>query len=194
MSKLDWTIHKIHKTKFNDDFTVTIWYENGLVKSLDMKPEIKEGTVFEPLKDLSFFKKGHKDRIAIAWPGAIDLSPYFVWDASVFVRYWKPRKPQLRQNHPRAAVPVNGMIIELKYKELNHNLPHVHVITSKGECSVSLNPVELLAGNPGKGYKRIVISLIKPFSNELTQLWIQAKDGKNVDKAFKDIVKQMHVK
>jgi hypothetical protein len=107
MTKLDWTIHKIHKTKFNDDYTVTIWYENGLVKSLDMKPRLSK-ELFKPLNDLAFFKKGHKDRIAIAWPGAIDLSPYFVWEESTFVRYWKPRKPSLRANHPSAAVPENG--------------------------------------------------------------------------------------
>ncbi len=193
MSKLDWTIHKIHKTKFNDDFTVTIWYENGLVKSLDMKPRLNK-ELFKPLNDLAFFKKGRKDRIAIAWPGAIDLSPYFVWEESSFVRYWQPRKQHLRDNHPRAAIPENGIIIELRYRESNHHLPHVHVITSKGECSVSLSPVEIIAGNPGKGYKNIVKKLIIPFASDLEHLWYQIKQGDNVDKSFKDIVKQMHVK
>jgi hypothetical protein len=39
-----------------DDFEIYAYFNDGLIRLFDVKPLIKDGTVFEPLKDIAVFK------------------------------------------------------------------------------------------------------------------------------------------
>jgi hypothetical protein len=54
-----------------------VQFEDGRSGSLDFSQFISTGTVFEKLKDPSFFKQFFIDPStgALAWPGRIDIAP-----------------------------------------------------------------------------------------------------------------------
>jgi len=75
-----------------DDFSVFAYMEDGTVRHLDMKPMLKKGGVFEPLKDKAFFE----DRLTVmggtvAWDIAgnrdeytcVDIDPCGIQDLPV---------------------------------------------------------------------------------------------------------------
>ena len=56
----------------NDDFTLTIGFDNGEIRLYDMRPFLKKGTVFEPFMKLENFRRVYVDDThSIAW----DIDP-----------------------------------------------------------------------------------------------------------------------
>lgn len=64
---------KIVKAVPNEDFTLTLTFDNGEVKLFDCNPLIEKDTVFEPLMNYDNFKRVHVDTngSSIAW----DIDP-----------------------------------------------------------------------------------------------------------------------
>lgn len=80
----------------NDDYTVTILFDNGEKRNLDIKPIIKEGNVFKHIQPLEAFKRLYIDECnTICWDidpnidsnivyeNKIDLSPEFCYVESI---------------------------------------------------------------------------------------------------------------
>ena len=73
-----------------DDFIIYLYFNDGTVHRFDVKPLIKEGTVFEPLKDVEVFKNaatvlngtaawdltGNRDEFT-----CIDLDPFVLFNS-----------------------------------------------------------------------------------------------------------------
>ena len=56
----------------NDDFTLTIGFDNGEKRLYDVRPLLKKGTVFESFADIENFKRVYIDeQHCIAW----DINP-----------------------------------------------------------------------------------------------------------------------
>ena len=56
----------------NDDFTLTISFDNGEKRRYDVRPLLKDDTVFEPFKNTEAFRRVYIDENnAIAW----DIDP-----------------------------------------------------------------------------------------------------------------------
>ena len=56
----------------NNDFTLTITFDNGEKRLYDMRPHLKKGTVFEPLLEPENFKRVYLDeQRAVSW----DIDP-----------------------------------------------------------------------------------------------------------------------
>lgn len=56
----------------NDDYTLTLIFDNGEKRLLDMSDDIKTGTVFEFLKDINNFRRVYLDDThAVSW----DIDP-----------------------------------------------------------------------------------------------------------------------
>ena len=83
----------------NDDFTVTILFNNGEKRKLDIKPIINEGGVFNHIKAPEAFKRLYvDDTYTICWDidpnidsnvvyeNKIDLAPEFCYVESVPIR------------------------------------------------------------------------------------------------------------
>lgn len=63
----------------NDNFTLTITFDNGEKRILDMMPVLLQGTVFAPFRDLASFRRVYlDDNNAISW----DIDPAL--DSNVF--------------------------------------------------------------------------------------------------------------
>lgn len=68
----------------NDDFTLTITFDNGEKRLYDAAALIKPGTVFESLADINNFKRVYvDDEHCIAWDIDPDINSSIVWNNKI---------------------------------------------------------------------------------------------------------------
>lgn len=79
MRTLDWAVNAV---KVRDNYTLRLWFEDGSVKDFDCK-EIFNDRPFEPLKDVSFFKRAHVFADTVAWSDEIDIAPEYLYEHGV---------------------------------------------------------------------------------------------------------------
>ena len=64
----------------NSDFTLSITFDNGEIRVLDMKPSLMPGTVFEPFLDLDNFLRVYLDNNnVISWDIDPTIDSNVVW-------------------------------------------------------------------------------------------------------------------
>ncbi|MGI6249704.1 MAG: DUF2442 domain-containing protein [Acutalibacteraceae bacterium] len=68
----------------NDDFTLTISFDNGEERLYDARPLLKKGTVFEPFADIEAFRRVYVDeQHHIAWDIDPSIDSNKVWSNKV---------------------------------------------------------------------------------------------------------------
>lgn len=68
----------------NPDFTLTIQFDNGEYRILDMRPLLKEGTIFEPFRAPENFRRVYVDDThCIAWDIDPNVDSNKVWSNKV---------------------------------------------------------------------------------------------------------------
>ena len=71
---------KITGVTANDDFTLTILFDNGELRMLDMHDTLQPGTVFEPFMDIKNFRRVYVDEFhSIAWDIDPNVDSEVVW-------------------------------------------------------------------------------------------------------------------
>ncbi len=70
----------VQDAKHLKDYQIQIEFTDGVKKTVDLKDHL-EGEVFEPLKDLTYFKsfKVNKDTETIEWSNGADFAPSFLY-------------------------------------------------------------------------------------------------------------------
>lgn len=70
----------------NDDFTLTIKYQNGETRFYDMTPLLNHG-VFAEMQDLNYFRLAFIDEQfgAVCWPNEQDICPNTLYEQSFSV-------------------------------------------------------------------------------------------------------------
>jgi hypothetical protein len=60
-----------------DDYEVRVRFDDGLAARVDLSYLLEYGGVFEPLRDLEYFRQLRADREAgtIVWPNQADIAP-----------------------------------------------------------------------------------------------------------------------
>ena len=81
-------------------FIVATRFDDGTEKSIDISQWFK-GPVFEPLKDMRFFKKLFVEAGTLAWPNGVDIAPEALYAAREATMK-KHNKPSQR-TRPKAA-------------------------------------------------------------------------------------------
>lgn len=68
----------------NDNFTLTLLFDNGEVRLYDVAPLLRKGTVFEPLSDPDRFRRVYLDeQNCVAWDIDPTVDSNLVWDNKV---------------------------------------------------------------------------------------------------------------
>lgn len=68
----------------NDDFTLTLAFNNGEKRIYDIKPLLKKGTVFEHLMNLKDFKRVYLDDCkCVSWDIDPDVDSKIVWNNKI---------------------------------------------------------------------------------------------------------------
>lgn len=68
---------KVEQVEYVSDYQLRLTFSDGLTGTVDLKDEIW-GEVFEPLKDINYFKNFTQDRWTIGWDCGADFAPEFL--------------------------------------------------------------------------------------------------------------------
>ena len=75
---------RVKAVKPNPDYTLTLQFTNGEIKSFDMRPYLDKG-IFRELKDLRSFNSVKSCLGSVQWQNGQDLCPDTLYEDSVFV-------------------------------------------------------------------------------------------------------------
>ena len=65
------------KAEYVDGYPIRLWFNNYVTKVVDLKSSLK-GIVFEPLKDLDFFKRFSVKYNTVEWENGADFAPEYL--------------------------------------------------------------------------------------------------------------------
>ena len=74
-------ISRVIEAKYLRNYVIYIRFWDGVEGDIDLTEEL-EGEIFEPLKDISYFKHFRVDPElhTIVWPNGADFSPEFLYE------------------------------------------------------------------------------------------------------------------
>jgi len=74
-------IPKLVDARYIKDYIICLTFSDGTKGKVDFKDEL-DGEIFEPLRDLGFFKKFivNREISTIAWPNGADFAPEFLFE------------------------------------------------------------------------------------------------------------------
>jgi hypothetical protein len=77
-------MHYVKSASYAGDYRLKVRFDDGRTKLIDLAPYL-DGPVFEPLKDISYFKrfKVNKDIDTVVWSNDADFSPDFLYSIGV---------------------------------------------------------------------------------------------------------------
>jgi hypothetical protein len=76
-------MHAVKNVKYVSGHKLLLTFEDASVRMVDLAPHL-EGEIFEPLKDLAYFKRVrvNEDLDTIVWDNDADFSPDFLYEIS----------------------------------------------------------------------------------------------------------------
>lgn len=69
---------RVISAEYLEEYKIKLQFNDGVIGIVDLKEELY-GQVFEPLKDLSFFKSFKLDTWTLCWSNGADFSPEFLY-------------------------------------------------------------------------------------------------------------------
>jgi hypothetical protein len=80
-------MHFAKEVKFISGYKLLLTFEDGVQKLVNTEPHL-EGEIFEPLKDVDYFKtvRVNPDIDTIVWENGADFSPDFLYEAGTEVK------------------------------------------------------------------------------------------------------------
>lgn len=77
-------MHFVKTVQYVSDFKLLLSFEDNTMKIVDLADYL-DGEIFEPLKDLSYFKtvRVHHELDTIVWDNGADISPDFLYEIGV---------------------------------------------------------------------------------------------------------------
>jgi hypothetical protein len=67
---------------YDEAYKIKLSFNDGAIGIVDLEKEIYS-PVFEPLKDIEYFKNFALDTWTICWPNGADFSPEFLYDRAL---------------------------------------------------------------------------------------------------------------
>ena len=77
-------MHFIKNAAYVAEYRLLLTFEDGCNRMVDLKPHLC-GEVFEPLKDIEFFKRFRvdPDLDTVVWENGADMSPDFLYEIGI---------------------------------------------------------------------------------------------------------------
>ncbi len=94
-----WEMNKVERIDYRAGYVYNIVFDDGSSADVDFEPYLGRGPIFEPLKDVEYFKRASIEGGTISWPNGADVSPESLYEkverASRHLR--PPRSPAALQ-------------------------------------------------------------------------------------------------
>jgi len=78
----DKSLTKVEQAEYVSGYKIKLVFSDGLSGIVDLEDEIW-GEVFEPLKDINYFKDFTQDRWTIVWDCGADFAPEFLHELTL---------------------------------------------------------------------------------------------------------------
>ena len=75
---------EIIKAEYIDNYRIKLWFNDGKVKIVDLADSLN-GLVFEPLRELEFFRKFTIKFNTIEWENGADFAPEYLYEIGLAV-------------------------------------------------------------------------------------------------------------
>jgi hypothetical protein len=69
---------EVLQAKYLNNYCILLTFNNGVSKTVDLKNEL-DGSVYEPLQQLDYFKKFAVKYNTIEWPNGADYAPEYLY-------------------------------------------------------------------------------------------------------------------
>ncbi len=70
-----WNLNDVKRIEYKTDYSYSVEFDDGVSAVIDFSDYLHRGPVFEPLRDLSFFRQAIIEGGTIAWPNGADIAP-----------------------------------------------------------------------------------------------------------------------
>lgn len=68
---------EVVKAEYVNNYKVRLWFNNSVTKVVDLLPSLN-GIVFEPLKDINYFKRFKIKYNTLEWENGADFAPEYL--------------------------------------------------------------------------------------------------------------------
>lgn len=75
---------EVVKAEYLSGYRIKLWFNNQVVKVVDLANSLN-GEVFQPLKDMDFFKRFSIKFNTIEWENGADIAPEYLYEHGVTV-------------------------------------------------------------------------------------------------------------
>ena len=78
-----WDMNDVINIEYKGGFVYHVVFDDGNSGNVDFSEYIGRGPVFEPLRDIAFFKKATIEGGTISWPNGADIAPETLYERIV---------------------------------------------------------------------------------------------------------------
>jgi hypothetical protein len=75
-----WNMNDICEIEYQSGYCYRIVFDNGVASVVDFSKYLDSGPVFEPLRNLDYFKQAKIEGGTIAWPNGADIAPETLYE------------------------------------------------------------------------------------------------------------------